>query len=205
VRGAFDRLKVLSVAEPEEGLLAGAAFPPRGELIQAEIPLSKKGNRLHRHWDNTTLGHITLTPGDLTVFVNSARRTKTVRGLIEKHLGSDVLNLRQTIESVEASFDHAVQGEGGGPAGDEQDRLNDTLEARAAIAGMSRRHWEAWLDERIPALGSITPRRAAKTRLGRERLTAILADIAWHNRATPRNQLQVDLNWLRRRLGLPMT
>ena len=35
-------------------------------------------------------------------------------------------------------------------------------------------HWEAWLDVRVPALNHKTPRHAARTAVGRERLEALL-------------------------------
>jgi hypothetical protein len=41
---------------------------------------------------------------------------------------------------------------------------------------MIREQWEAWLDMRVPALGNKTPRQAARTAPGRERLEALLAE-----------------------------
>ena len=40
---------------------------------------------------------------------------------------------------------------------------------------MFRQHWADWLDTRVPALGDKTPRQAAPTAGGRERLEALLA------------------------------
>jgi hypothetical protein len=39
---------------------------------------------------------------------------------------------------------------------------------------MTREQWEGWLDTRVPALGNKTPRLAARTAGGRERLEALL-------------------------------
>ena len=50
---------------------------------------------------------------------------------------------------------------------------------------MSRRHWEAWLDTRVPALGNKTPRQAARTASGRERLEALLAEFDRHTTDGP--------------------
>ena len=49
-----------------------------------------------------------------------------------------------------------------------------SAEARAIEQEMRRRHWEEWLDTRVPALGNKTPRQAAKTASGRERLEGLL-------------------------------
>jgi len=73
---------------------------------------------------------------------------------------------------------------------------------RAYIAELNRRHWEGWLDGKFPVLGDITPRQAAKTSLGRERLEALLCEYAWRQDASPANQITVDVEWIRRQLRL---
>ena len=37
-------------------------------------------------------------------------------------------------------------------------------------------HWASWLDQDIPALGGLTPREAARSAAGRERLEALMAE-----------------------------
>jgi plasmid stabilization system protein ParE len=72
----------------------------------------------------------------------------------------------------------------------------ETLEA-----DLARRHWEAWIDTKVPALGNRTPRQAAKTARGLERLNALLADFARMAEGQP-SANRPDLESLRRRLGL---
>ena len=64
-----------------------------------------------------------------------------------------------------------------------------------------QRHWDAWIDTKVSTLGNRTPRQAAKTAKGRERLEALLSDFA---RAVEQrsSSFQPDLADLRRRLGL---
>lgn len=203
VREAFDRLASLSVVRSADVMLDDATWSDARELTEIGIDWGKRGNRRHRDWDNTTLGNLTLSAGAIRVSVNSARRARKIRGLLEKRLGPDVLYLRQTIESMDALLD---------PSGrDEPDRLEEpeappivnTPEGRAYVEEMNRRHWEAWLDEKVPALGNITPRHAAKTPLGRERLEALLTEFSWRQEASPGNLMHVDIEWIRRELGLP--
>jgi hypothetical protein len=66
---------------------------------------------------------------------------------------------------------------------------------------MAERHWAAWFDHPVPALGGVTPREAARTPLGRERLEALFGEFAARNRHAPPEQ-RVDLAQLRRELGL---
>ncbi|MCX6537492.1 MAG: SEC-C domain-containing protein [Acidobacteria bacterium] len=203
VRDAFDRLKLLTLANDDDELLDDASWSESGELTAVDLVWSKWGNKLHREWDNTTLGNLSLSPGQLSVSVNSTKRARKIRRLVEKHLGSDVLFLRETIESVDALLEAAKHGGSPGDDASAGPSFEDTPEARAMLDEMSRRHWEAWFDEEIPALGGVTPREAAKTRLGRERLEALLAEYAWRDEAGPRNQFKPEVAWLRERLGLP--
>jgi hypothetical protein len=71
----------------------------------------------------------------------------------------------------------------------------------ALEAELMQRHWDAWIDTKVPALANRTPRQAAKTAKGRERLEALLSDFA---RSAERRSsvFQPDLAELRRRLGL---
>jgi len=202
VREAFDRLKGLSLMTSDDDLLDDAEWADDGELAKAVISWSKKGNKLHRDWDNTTLGTITVSTGAISVFVNSTRRAKKVRGLIDKRLGADALYLRQTIESAEAMLDPSRQRDAN-DTGPEPPSIESTPEGRAFLEEANRRHWETWLDDKVPALGNLTPRQAARTPLGRERLEALLAEFAWRQDAHPNNLMKVDVDWIRRQLGLP--
>jgi len=75
-------------------------------------------------------------------------------------------------------------------------------EVQEALRAFMARHWEAWLDTKLPALRFETPREAAKTPAGRERLEALFADFAWHARYATQPDLVPDLAALRARLGM---
>ena len=64
------------------------------------------------------------------------------------------------------------------------------------------RHWEAWLDQPIGLLLDETPRQAARTPKGRERLEALLMDIEYRNEHLSQPELRADVSALRRKLGL---
>jgi len=202
VREAFDRLKPLSLLNDDE-MLEDASWSATGELIGVELRWSKRGNRLHREWDNTTLGNLVLSPGRLSVAVNSTKRARTIRRVVEKYLGKAVLFLRETTESTDAMLEAAGRGDLRGLTSTGSPLDQATPEYQEALEEFNRRHWEAWVDEEVSALGGITPREAAKTRLGRERLEALLADYAWLGEARPRGSFEPDVASLRRRLGLP--
>ena len=54
---------------------------------------------------------------------------------------------------------------------------------REMEAALQEQQWTAWLDESAPALAGQTPREAARSRAGRERLNALLADFEWRGGA----------------------
>lgn len=74
-------------------------------------------------------------------------------------------------------------------------------ELQAIEAELARNHWDAWLDTKVPALGNRTPRQAAKTASGRERLEALLADYTQKS-VSGRNAFEPDIGTLKRKLGL---
>jgi hypothetical protein len=82
-----------------------------------------------------------------------------------------------------------------------QDTLPSSPELQAIEAELERKHWDAWLETKVPALGNRTPRQAAKSASGRERLEALLASYG-HNQASGRNVLGADIAALKQRLGL---
>jgi hypothetical protein len=66
---------------------------------------------------------------------------------------------------------------------------------------MSERHWDTRLDTRPAALGNRTPRQAAQTPEGRERLNALLSEFEWMNERA-QNLMSPDVPALRARLWL---
>ena len=88
-------------------------------------------------------------------------------------------------------------------AGDLSDnpRLEPSAELQALQEAMMREHWEAWLDTRVPALGNKTPRQAARTPSGRERLEALLAGFERDAANEPSN-VAAHLTTIRTALGL---
>jgi hypothetical protein len=71
----------------------------------------------------------------------------------------------------------------------------------AELAAVLERQWEQWANDRIPALGHLTPREAARTMAGRERLEALLADYEWRNQSQ-QPHLRMNVERLRQLAGL---
>jgi hypothetical protein len=201
VRSAFDRLRTLSFWKSDEAM-EDPKYDKRGELRAVSLDWSKRGNRMHKSWDNTTLGHLRIEGTTLAASVNSRRRASRLRHQIEKRLGADVSFTTQVHESLPRSLKslqvRSSEDRQRRP-GPETDEL--TREMSAELAAVLERQWEQWANDRIPALGHLTPREAARTMAGRERLEALLADYEWRNQSQ-QPHLRMNVDRLRRLAGL---
>ena len=76
-------------------------------------------------------------------------------------------------------------------------------ELQAMVRAVKEKHYRAWLDERIPAIGGLTPREAARGKAkDRQALALLVAEIENHEARLPEGQ-RFDVVGLRRELGLP--
>jgi SEC-C motif-containing protein len=146
-----------------------------GCVTSASLSWVKAGNRQHKQWDNTVLGTFRLEAGCLVADVNSARRADRLKREIAKRLGQTaVLTNTTVVDPSEAIEDRARQGAAG------ERHVEAIIAPSPELQGiqeeMIREQWEAWLDTRVPALGNKTPRQAARSAPGRERLEALLAE-----------------------------
>ena len=165
---AFDALASLAWNVAKEDLLDEAERDSGGILQSVEIPWSKKGNKLHKTWDNTILGHLKIDRHLLTVEVNSANRAKKIREEIEQRLGLHATPLSTTSHTMEESLKKAkllTQ-----PASREIEEADSALnpELMKEFAVQMQKEVEAWVHKKVPALGGKTPMQAVKTSEGRE-------------------------------------
>ena len=201
---AFDRLKGLAQPAGQDTtlLLTDAVMDDAHQLQKVTIPWAKKGNRLHKDWDNTTLGTVDIDGDRLEIHVNSERRAKRIEREIAKRLGGDAVLERRTVEAVE---DLLAKPRPPDPRDEialaEDERLAQLPEVQAYMREMGERHWDAWLDMRLPALGNRTPRQAARSAEGRERLDALFAEFMWTSERSP-NEMSPDVVALRAKLGM---
>lgn len=197
---AFDRLRPLATMRGETHV-DDERYDAAGRIEAAVLTWLKAGNRMHRNWDNTTLGTMRLDGTRLVIEVDSAKRRKRIAAAISKRFGSNATLVEsKTTDIVKELEDRRARGETIEPAtlSTEPER---TPEIQALEAELMQKHWDAWIDTKVPALGNRTPRQAAKTAKGRERLEALLTDFA-RSADQKSSIVQPTLGDLRRRLGL---
>ncbi len=206
VRAAFEKLHSLNPLETEEALLTDATHDENHELQAVTFSWLKEGNKKHRSWDNTIMGNITIEAGKLIVDVNSLTRSETIQREIAARLGGDAVLQDSVSESAAEKFTQQLEGS---EVSEERQRERAEQAAFAALPEvqelmkkMAKAQWDAWLKEPVPLLEGKTPRQAAKTAAGRERLEALLVDF---ERSAAENDNPVfapDVAELRRVLGM---
>ena len=145
-------------------------------------------NRLH-----TVLGFVRIRGNTLIVEVNSAERAKVAQELITQYLKDDAI-FHSCIQAENA--DKITKGN------QEESKLmqKSGFEVQGIVKEWAEQHWREWLDSPLPALQGKSPREAATTPEGRERLDALLSSFARMKKANP--LLSAPLERLRKELGL---
>ncbi len=204
---AFERLKPLAVLGREEHV-EDVGRNASGAVTSATLSWIAAGNRQNKSWDKTILGTLRLNGSTLTVEVNSARRRDRIVKEIGRLLGSSATLVETTTTDIAKKLEARRGSRVGGAGGARRDEADAdaaqperTPEMAAIEAEFMKRHWEAWVDEKVPALGNKTPRQAVKTAIGREKVEALLSDFA-QKRRRGRPALVPDVGAIRKKLGL---
>ena len=174
---AFEALCGLSVTETPESLRQTATLDENGCVIKAEIPWTRAGHKANKSLSNTVLGRMLIDNRKLSVEVNSEARAKRIKKEIKKRLGPGAAYQTTKIRSQEDMMTDIDDPTGNGmETGLSQDELMEIPEVREQMENFMVFHWRDWVDQKIPALGGKTPRKAVKTKDGRESVEALLKD-----------------------------
>jgi hypothetical protein len=212
---AFHALKDLAEGISEDELRSDATVVD-GLIVKAEIPwLGGTKEARKRLGGPVLLGTINIEDGKLVISVNSTKRAKKIRRLVQKRLGKEAVYKTTLIEPIESEVEKmwaaAASGSSKPPAEEWLDGTERTgvipladlpPEVRLKLEEHARQHWVAWFDVPVPALNNMTPREAAKTAEGRELLESLLLDYERHNDGPNENLMRPDIPELRRKLGM---
>jgi hypothetical protein len=172
-----------------------------GGMIAVRMSWLRPDNRQNPDGPNTVLGDIEIRDRQLTVNVNSQARADAIRGEIAARLGPRARQKSVEIQSVQQMLAAAAEDRSEPRSG--QARADSELplpEVEALMARMGAEHWRTWPDMPLPALRGRTPRQAAATPDGRERLEALFLDFA--EREGMPGAVAPDIAALRRELGM---
>lgn len=145
------------------------------------------------------LGNVELKGRAVILAVTSAERAERGIALLTEALGDRVGSPLTEIETL----DQAMAARRETPAEPEPSIPPEV--ATPLIHAMLDRHYRAALDEPVPMLGDVTPRAAARTKAGRDRLAAWLKHLenGSGRHSDPTDPMATyDLTWLWRELGI---
>jgi hypothetical protein len=201
---AFDALASLAWGRTKVELEQDAEWSTDGSLQKVAFDWIGKGNRIHKTWDNTILGHLSISGQTLVVEVNSANRAEKIREQIEKRLGLHATHLSITSQTLEESFaKRGQQAEAAPPRSGASKPPGPELQRQ--FAAELQNEVRAWIHTRIPALGGRTPLQAVADQDGKEMVEALL--LGWERQLEypvfP-GQFRPDIDELRRLLNLPV-
>jgi hypothetical protein len=141
----------------------------------------------------------------LKIEVNSSRRAESIRKEVETRRGKHARYITTETRSPDAMLASIPERRGEMAEADpEQNELMQIPEVRGQVEKRLSAHWDNGVDEKIPALGHKTSRKAVKTPDGRESVEALLLDAEMHMDAQEHMQAAgaVAIAEVRRRLGL---
>jgi hypothetical protein len=80
------------------------------------------------------------------------------------------------IQAVDPMMNEREAGKVERQSSADHDELMQQPEVREKVSEVIGGHWESWIDQKIPALGGKTPKKAVKSADGREAVEALLQD-----------------------------
>jgi hypothetical protein len=172
---AFEALHSLAIGDSREDLLRDA-HTAEGALRRVEFHWKKRGNAQHEGLETTLLGRIEIDGPQLVAEVNSAERAKELKRLVSERMGEKARYRATEIQSMERLLSEARARPKHAEDRD-QAALMARPEVQAHLRGLMKRHYEAWMDEALPALKGQTPREAVRTKVGKEKVAALIQEI----------------------------
>jgi hypothetical protein len=176
VEEAFGKLCDLCVTAEAEELRADAKLDRAGRIIRIEFPWDRLGHKASPAMPNTLLGRIVIDGHRLTAEVNSAARAEALRSEIAARLDDSAHFKADEIRDMDSMMNEVEAGRFDKKNSAEHDELMQHPEVREQISELICKHWESWINQKIPALGGKTPKQAVKSEDGREAVEALLRD-----------------------------
>lgn len=196
---ALVKLLPMTLSKSENEFLQDAEYDNNGLIIKLELPWLKKGNKKHNSWDNTVMGHVAIKNNKLTLETNSENRTKKGKKLLSKYLGDSIEFQQTLLETPKNKLENLSEIK---KSNNSSEEILELPEIQEQLKGFIENHWREWFDKPIPALKNLSPREAAKTKDGRERLEALLLQYERNDLEKNNNLLKANIPYLREQLSL---
>ena len=160
-----------------------AVVPPEAGDEDRDYIFHREGPATRPGLEDIVVGHVVVDGRSISLETNSVRRANALRSRVETALGNLIRQRRRRRRDAQRMVarmwerEPSRHGAAAASGAHSRDELADTPEAQQALREMKERHYADWPDQSLPALGDQTPRRAIRTKIGRERVDALLKDI----------------------------
>jgi hypothetical protein len=159
-------------------------YADAGRIVRAEYIWVKKERKKSRLCENATQGLLLVEEGRLKARCNSRFRAEKLKSILAGVFGS-ILNYECTIFE-DQKF---IKPEGPAPLIDEG--LLECEEFRDVLKEILSKHYESWAEQKIPAIGNISPREAVKSPQGRLRVIDLLKELENHDERARRRGIKI--------------
>ena len=172
--------------------------PMRGE--PAQLPADTKELRIEGS-GLRTLGTAKLEGDRLVLECRSEARLARGKALLEKRLGGAIAHLEDVVrDHWEVRAEEKARG--GGEGAPPSEEIPPEVAKKVALKLMER-HYRAWLDRPLPALGGKSPRESVVTPGGRSRVADLIRQLERGEALRQRKEgYGCDVTWLWKELGL---
>ena len=189
-----DRNEVLARLAQLEG-----ANEPEAVDDETEIVITRAGNARIRAFENTILGRLQIGRDRIQLETNSTRRADALRAAVLAITAPLVSHRLREEANTEYLLHEAREAAERDPL---PPRPDVSPEALAIVRAFKEKHYAAWLDDKLPALGGLTPRVAAvRSPRTRELLEMLLQELARGEATVPAAE-RFDVAVLRAALGM---
>lgn len=163
----------------------------------------KAKSRKYPDVPRSVLGHFYIQGKSLFAETQSQERAARFRTKLKRHLGSLIAYkktlYRDLYDMPELSPEEIEAQE------KESQELNSLPEVQEAIRkNLENHYFNEWPKTKLPALGSLSPLQAAQKEKERPKLEALIDDLERMQNAPTAKMPKIDINKLRRLLGLPV-
>ena len=162
---ALAALAPMALDRSHAQLVGDAQRDATGALHAVSFDWLTRGNTADPQADSTVLGQLSIEGSRLEAQVNSEARAILARSEIETRLESRVRYRAEHRDSL-----------------DDEELESAPDWSSPEVSQLVARHWREWVDRPLEALANETPRQAAKTERGRERLRSLLAVYSTYDR-----------------------
>jgi Protein of unknown function (DUF2384) len=143
-----------------------------------EIVITRPGAKSASDAPHTIAGTLHVDADRLRITTNSTRRADRLREIVLKTTAPLVRHrLREETSIARMLEELAASNDAPGEAPALPPRPSMTPEQQAVVRRLKEKHYAAWIDDKLPALGGSTPRASMRTAAGRERVAMLVRQI----------------------------